>query len=393
MKSSSPFNNISTFSSHAVDRLETFSEKYDLISPDIIPLSVADMDFPCMKEITEEFNERILIPNYGYSFRGRDFYSSVKNRIERLYNWKIEESWIEFTPGVGAGVAFSILSLSSPGSIVLTQPPVYPVFKRLALNNGRNVVENPMYRDGSRFVIDFDDLEKKLKNAGLLILCNPHNPTGRVFTREELERLGRLCLDNNVFIVSDEIHSDIVQETYHHTPIASVSREIAEITITLMSPGKSFNLCGLSTSFAIIPDSSLKEKFQAEANKLHIDQGNIFGVIGLQTAYDKGDEWLKECNTYISNNAVFVTEYINLNIPLIKTYCPEGTFLMWLDFRHLGLNHNELQKFLIEKARIELSDGLRYGKEGEGFMRMNIGTNQNILETALERLRKSIDEI
>ncbi|MCC8089036.1 MAG: pyridoxal phosphate-dependent aminotransferase [Rikenellaceae bacterium] len=398
MKSSSPFYNFSTFSSVAVDRKGTCCEKYDLTVEnsgiaDIIPLSIADMDFPCMPEITEAFENRLNSQNYGYSYRDQGFYSSVKNRMQRRYGWNIGESWIEFTPGVGSGVAFALLALTEPESAVLIQPPVYPVFQRLAVDNGRRVEVNPLHWDGARFIIDFDDLEKKLKKADILVLCNPHNPTGRVFSRKELETVGKLCLENGVFIISDEIHSDITQEAYHHIPIASVSPSLADITITLMSPGKSFNLCGLSTSIAIISNDELHKKFNEVARRFHLDQGNIFGTLALKTAYDHGDAWLRECNKYIADNAEYAAKFINQNIPGVCTYVPEGTFLMWVDFRGLGLEHASLKKFLLHKARIELSDGMRYGFQGEGFMRINIGTSREILTEALTRLENAAREL
>lgn len=296
-------------------------------------------------------------------------------------------------PGVVAGFNLGIRILTEEKDGVIIQPPVYPPFFRVINNNNRTLVTNPLTIENGKYTIDFEDLEKKLKTAKVLLLCSPHNPVGRVWTREELERIAKLCVENDVFLISDEIHCDLIFKGNKHTNIASLSKDIEEKSITLIAPSKTFNIAGLFTSIVIIPNEEIRKKYEEEIFKLEIGHVSIFGAVGLEAAYTYGQEWLEEALIYIEGNTDYAIDYIRNNIPKINVIRPEGTYLLWLDCRQLGLSQEELNKLMIEKGKVLLNDGSTFGKEGEGFLRLNIGCPRSMVEEALKRIEYAVNSL
>ena len=315
------------------NRRGTNCEKYDYLNEifgrdDLIPLWIADMDFEAMPELREAIIQRANHPVYGSGFRGDEYHNAIIGWIERHAGWRVRREWIEFTPGVVSGFTFAMRALTQVGDGVLIQTPVYHPFARMINANNRRVVCNQLKLLNSRYEIDFEDMDSKLAECKVFVLCSPHNPVGRVFTPEELLRMGELCRKHNVVIVSDEIHADLVFPNVKHTHIAQLSDDLANRTITLIAPSKTFNVAGLSTSVVIIPNDTLRRRFFVEFNKIHIDQGNIFGTVALTTAYTYGDKWLKECMEYVKGNYEFVKEFLAKHIPSVKVCEMEATYLL-----------------------------------------------------------------
>lgn len=379
-------------------RENTGCVKYDLREHlfgrgDVIPMWVADMDFKVLPEITEALRRRTEHPVYGYAVRPDGFYDSIIKWVDRRNGWKIERGWIDFTPGVVSGFTFAIRALTEPGDGIVIQPPVYHPFAGMIRANHREVVDNPLKLTTDGYEIDFDDLDRKLAGARLLLFCNPHNPTGRVFTREELERIGDLCIKHNVPVVSDEIHSDLVQKPYRHIHFASLSDALAQRTVTLIAPSKTFNLAGLSTSVAITAGDTLRRRLRTELDTLHVDQGNVFGTAALEAAYTHGDRWLDQLVEYIGGNMDFVLDFLSREIPRIKAFRSQGTYMMWLDMHGLGMEHEAMVDFVINKARLGLNDGAIFGSGGRGFMRMNLATSRKVVGRAMQQLKDAVDAL
>lgn len=368
-------------------RCEKYDSRKEIFGrADVIPLWVADMDFEVAPFITEAILRRASHPVYGYEFRGKSFYESAVGWMARRHGWTTQPEWMSFTPGVVSGLVCAMRAVTAEGDGVVIQPPVYPPFARVTRSNGRQLVENPLRETPNGYEMDFEDLDRKLAGAKALLFCNPQNPTGRVFTREELERVGELCVKHDVILISDEIHCDLIQSPHRHVHIASLSEEVARRTITLVAPSKTFNTAGLSTSLAVIPDDSLRCRFRAEFDKIHIDQGNAFGAAALEAAYTYGDEWLDQLLDYVRGNMEYVVEFLGRNLPSVKTRLSEGTYMMWLDFRSWGLTADDLWHFLVFDAGLGLNDGARFGTGGECFMRINLATRHAVVEQALSQL-------
>lgn len=377
-----------------IDRHGTMCEKYDNLdqvfgTSDLIPLWVADSDFAVGDFILDAIKSRLEHPILGYSFRGDRYKNAVINWVKQRSSWQIDPSWVEFTPGVVCGLAFGVQAYSKVGDGVVIQPPVYPPFARTVQLNGRRVIENPLKEVGGRYEIDFEDLDQKLSNAKVFILCNPHNPTGRAFTKEELLKIGELCLKHGVMIVSDEIHADLIFKPNEHIHMASLSKEIADITLTYIAPSKTFNTAGLSTSVAIIPSPVAMQRYQEQAATIHADQGNIFGAVSLVAAYENGESWLEEQLEYLKANIDYVISYTREHMPKIKITKPEATYLLWLDCRELGLTQEQLDSFFVKEAHVGLNSGATFGKEGEGFVRMNVATTLDTLKQALSQMQSA----
>jgi cystathionine beta-lyase len=285
-----------------------------------------------------------------------------------------------------------ILALSRPGDGVLVQPPVYYPFFKVIENNGRQVVNNPLILEDGRYHMDFEDLEKRAgENIKLMILCSPANPVGRVWKEEDIQRVGKFCLKNNIILISDEIHSDIVYPHFKHTPTATISKELAQITITCMAPSKTFNLAGLQSSVMIIPDQDLRNTYNQLLNNLNSGMDNVFGMVAFECAYKFGQDWLTEFLIYLHKNLEFTTQYFEERIPRIKVIEPEATYLVWLDCRGLGLNNRELKDFMIKKAKVGLDNGPIFGQGGEGFQRLNIACPRKTLEKGLRRIEAAVN--
>ncbi|MCD8186179.1 MAG: PatB family C-S lyase [Rikenellaceae bacterium] len=353
----------------------------------VIPLWIADSDFPVAPFIVEALRERVDHPVYGYTFRGEEFTDAVGGWVKRRNGWEIHPEWIGFSPGVVAGFSMAIQALTEPGEGVLIQPPVYPPFAKMTRMNNRQVVNNPLVWNGRKYVIDFEDLEAKLSRSKVFLMCNPHNPTSRVFTRKELTRIGELCVRLQVDIISDEIHSDLVFQPHRHIHIASLSEEIARRTVTFIAPSKTFNVAGLASSVAIIPNESLRRRFQHQLELVDA-AGNIFGSVAIVAAYRQGDRWVDDFNGQLVRNAQYVTGFIRDRIPSVQAFMPESTYLMWLDFRQWNMEPEALFQYVVDHG-LGLNSGITFGEEGRGFLRLNIATSLEVLQQAMYRLEKA----
>lgn len=378
-----------------IDRMHTNCIKYDgcrdiYKADDLIPLWVADMDFPTPDFVIKAIQDRIKHPVLGYFKHSEQFYQSIINWVLKRHSWKVKKEWIYSATGVMPSIFFLVQLFTAPGDKVLIQPPVYCPFYSVIGNQIREIVRNPLKLINDHYEMDYDQLEDCLrKGVKLMILCNPHNPVGRCWTLGELKKIGELCIKYHCLIVSDEIYSDLIMPGYTHTPMASISEEIAQNTITCISTSKTFNLAGLSTSEIIIPNISLRKSFDSYKQGCHIFAGNVFGEIALETCYMQGEMWLSQLLNYLKGNVDFIQQYIKENIPRIKTFRHEATYLLWLDFSHLGLQHEEIAHILVKRAKLAISDGADYGKEGQQYFRLNVACPRTILEKAMIQLEKA----
>lgn len=378
-----------------INRVGTDCYKYDLRekffkTSDIIPLWVADMDFRTPDFILEALKKRMEHELFGYSYHPERQYQSIIDWVKRRHRWNIKKGWIGFAPGVVPALNLAVQAFSSPGDKIIMQTPVYFPFYSAVKDHHRELAINPLVLRHGRYEMDLGQLKTLIDHkTRILILCNPHNPTGNVWTKNELNELASICLQHNILIVSDEIHSDIVYSGYNHIPVASLSEAIAQQTVTLMSPSKTFNIAGLSTSYFIAANKGLKEQLQKEIDKCHLSEGNIFGGIALEAGYQQGDTWLAELIAYLEKNIVLVRNFINNRLPFLTLIQPEATFLLWIDFRRTGMDDKEIQQLLVGEARVGLSNGSIFGIEGTGFQRMNIGCPRSILENALNKLEQA----
>jgi cystathionine beta-lyase len=376
-----------------IDRTGTDSIKYDAVpwffgSSEILPLWVADMDFRTPDFIMEAIRRRMDHEILGYTFRGDAFYESIIRWVRLRHGWEIERDWITFTPGVVSAITVAVQSLTARGEKVVVQPPVYFPFFESVRGSGRRMVENPLKLSGWRYFFDLEDLERKLDdNTRMLLLCNPHNPGGMVWKRDELEALEAICRKHSLTVVSDEIHSDLIFAGNKHIPWGMLSEEAGMNSIVCMSPSKTFNVAGLATAFAIIPNPQIKKKFEKLIGTLHIQTGNIPGKVALEAAYSSGEEWLKQMMEYVEENYRFLDQFVSEHLPKVSVMRPEATYLVWLDFRQYGMPDKKLSKFLTEKAGVGLNNGARFGTGGDGFQRINIGCPRSVLAEALEKIR------
>ncbi|MDR2293009.1 MAG: PatB family C-S lyase [Prevotellaceae bacterium] len=375
-----------------VDRSSTNCEKYNKCeevfgTEDIIPLWVADMDFKVAKPVLDALRSRNEHGIFGYTFQGESYFDSIIKWQKRRNGWTIEKDWIIHCPGVVPGLNFAVQTLTDEGDKIVIMPPVYHPFFTAATDNNRILVENNLKHAGLDYFIDYDDLDEKLKDAKLLIFCNPHNPVGRVWKRSELEKIAELCIKHKTVILSDEVHSDLIFAPHKHIPLATLSPEIADLCLTFFAPSKTFNIAGFATAVAVASNKTIRDAFGSIIKKLHLTDGNISGLTALEAAYNNGEEWLEQMLEYISENAKFVVDFFEKNIPHIKTQHPESTFLQWIDFNALNLTQNELVDFLIKDAKVGLNDGKSFSEsEGTGFMRLNIACPRSVIEKALNQI-------
>ena len=381
-----------------INRENTSCEKWDsrleiFGTHDVIPMWVADMDFKTPDFIINAIKERLKHEVFGYSSKPKSYYTSIINWVKKKHNWDINEEWIAFSPGVVPALSILVLAFSEPNNKIVIQPPVYHPFAFVINENNRQIIENPLKLKENRYYIDFEDLAEKLKGARLFILSNPHNPGGMVWTKDELEKIGKLCIENNVLILADEIHSDLVFPPHKYTPMASISSEIADITITCIAPSKTFNMAALATSSVIISNKELKKRYDSVLHTIHVGMGNVFGIAASQAAYTHGKEWLEQLLSYIEKNINYVEKYLVENIPQIRMIRPEGTYLIWLDCRKLNLNGTDLNKFFISSAKVGLNDGRMFGSGGEGFMRMNVACPLKMVQNALDKIKDAVNTL
>ena len=369
-------------------REETFGVK------DVIPMWVADMDFNTPGFIVEAIRKRVDHEIYGYSYRPTEFFLSVIEWIKCRHNWAIEKEWISFCPGIVPALNFCTLAFTQAGDKIIVQPPVYFPFFSAAESHGRKLIHNILIESEGKWAMDYNSLIAGIDDkTKMIIISNPHNPVGRVWTPEELNNLADICLKNNILIISDEIHCDLVLPGFTHTPIASLSEKIADNTITLIAPSKTFNLAGLSTSSVIIPNPVLRKSFNRIVENLHVGNGNIFGTAASIAAYTHGHKWLDALLDYIDHNIEFVKDYCRKMIPEIIPVQPEATYMIWLDCRKFGMTGKELQDFFVKKAGVGMNEGSTFGLGGEGFMRMNLGTTHQTVMKAMEQIEKAVASI
>lgn len=383
-----------------IERRGTISSKWDGMEPlfgtnDLFPMWVADMDFKAPPEVIEALRERVDHGVFGYTRRFEPYRQAIMGWLDRRHGWAVESQWLRHAPGVVPALAASIMAFTRPGDSVLVQPPVYYPFFNTIRGGGRNVAENPLIFRNGRFEMDFDDLERKLDDSSvkLVFLCSPHNPGGRVWTREELTHFAELCVARGVVVVSDEIHSDIIFKGAKHTPLASISEAIRDRTITTVAPSKTFNIAGLATAVVIIPSRRLRDNYQAVIDFLHIDGGNTFGTIGLEVAYNRGGPWLDELLEYLQENLAFIDSFLAERLPGITMVRPDGTYVPLLDCRSLGRTGQELERILVEKGKVALDGGHWFGTGGEGFVRINIAAPRALIREGMERIELAFRDL
>ncbi len=369
-------------------RQETFGVK------DAIPMWVADMDFNTPDFVVKSLQERLNHEIYGYSLRPPEYYSSIIDWLNCRHNWKVEKEWISFCPGIVPALNFCTLAFTQPGDSIVVQPPVYFPFFSAVESHGRKLIYNRLIESEGKWVMDYDSLITGIDDkTRMIMISNPHNPIGRVWTPEELIRLTDICVKKNILIISDEIHCDLILPGFNHTPVAKLSEKVAENTITCIAPSKTFNLAGLSTSSVIISNPVLRKSFNRIVENLHIGNGNIFGTIASIAAYTHGHKWLDALLDYVDHNIDFVEDYFRKMIPEIIPVQPEATYMIWLDCRKFGMTGKELQNFFIHKAGVGMNEGSTFGPGGEGFMRMNIATTHQTVMKAMEQIEKAVSSL
>ncbi|MDO5664276.1 MAG: PatB family C-S lyase [Bacteroidia bacterium] len=382
-----------------IDRSNSHSVKLSKLKTvfgrdDLIPLWVADMDFLSPPAITEALLERTKHGIFGYTIAYDKYYLSIINWLKNRHDYQVLENEITFVPGVVKGFAFAIDTFTEKNDKIIIQPPVYHPFRIVTELLNRQVINNPLVLEDGKYKINFEGLKKIIaeNDCKMLIFCSPHNPVGRVWNKDELKQLAEICYNNNILVISDEIHSDLILSGSKHLPFATVSEKARENSITLMAPSKTFNIAGIVSSFAIIHNKELRNRYLDYLIPRELDQGTIPALVATEAAYNHGAEWLDEVLAYIQKNIDFVDNYLKKNIPQIKVIKSEATFLVWLDCRDLKLTQKELVNLFVNKAKLALNDGEVFGKEGEGFMRLNVGTPRSNIEKALNNLKKAINE-
>lgn len=383
-----------------IERKGTNSLKYDFAAErgkpgDVLPMWVADMDFMTAPAVRSALKGAVDHGVFGYSESTEGYFEAVHGWYEENFGWKIGRDWLIKTPGVVFAICMAIRAFTREGDAVLIQRPVYYPFSESITANGRELVNNPLVCSDGKYGIDFEDFEEKIvrRKVKLFLLCSPHNPVGRVWTKEELLRLGDICLRHGVVVVSDEIHSDFVYEGARHLVFADLSPEFLQNTVTCTSPTKSFNLAGLQISNIFIANPTLRDKFQAEVTRAGYSQVGGMGLVACEAAYRRGRPWLDELRAYLAENLDFLRRYLKKRLPDIKLIEPEGTYLIWTDWRGLGLSGGELESFVVRRAKLWLDRGALFGPEGAGFERFNIACPRGVLEKALNQLADAADAI
>ena len=381
-----------------IDRSANRSSKYDervkkFGTADVIPLWVADMDFRTAQPIIDACVKKAEEGIWGYTSRPDSYFEAVRGWEQKYYHWNPDTALMSWSLGVVQSIAALLKIYTMPGDKVLIQTPVYSEFYDIPEAIGRVIVENPLIESGDGWKIDFEDFEDKVKNCKAFILCNPHNPLGIVWSREDLRRMAEICISNHVMMISDEIHSDIIFHGKTHIRTASISKEIGEHVITCVSVTKTFNLAGLQASTTIFPTLEMKQDFDRYWSGMDIHRNNAFSSVAVETAYREGREWLDQLLEYLDKNFLFIKEYCDKYIPGIKPNIPDATYLVWLDCRGLGMTNEELRRFMIEEAKIGLNEGYTFGRSLTGFMRLNAACPRSVLEKALKQLRDAVERL
>ena len=382
-----------------IDRRGTNCLKYDFAKErgkreDVLPLWVADMDFRTAPEILERLTETVQHGIFGYSEGKEAYFLALRNWYLERFGWDVKRSWLVKTPGVVFALATAIRAFTKEGDAVLLQQPVYYPFSEVINDNHRVLITSPLKQINGHYEIDFQDFEEKIaaNQVKLFLLCSPHNPVGRVWKEWELRKIGEICLRYGVLIVSDEIHSDFTYEGYQHHVLANLSPEFADITVTCTAPSKTFNLAGLQVSNIFISNPKLRQQFKTSIASAGYSQVNLMGLVACQAAYEKGGPWLEQVKAYLADNLAFVREYLKEHLPQIKLVEPEGTYLIWLDFRLLGLTESQREDLIVNKAHLWLDSGAMFGVDGEGFERINIACPRATIRQALQQLKEALQE-
>jgi cystathionine beta-lyase len=382
-----------------IERRGSGAIKYDGLKQwygdsELLPMWVADMDFATPDFIIDALKQRLDHPIFGYTIEPERYRPSIVEWLYNRHGWKIESGWISFIPGIVKGIGMAISALLQPGDKIIIQPPVYHPFRMVAEHNGCEVVENPLKQevDGS-YTMDLEHLDSIAAGCKMLILANPHNPVGILWSKETLIRLADICSKHNIIVISDEIHSDMALWGGKHTPFASVSDKAAQCSITFGAPSKTFNIAGIVASYAVVPNSELRERFYGWMEGNELNQPNLFATIATIAAFDNGAQWRQEMIEYIEGNIEFVEQFCSQYIPQIKPIRPQASYLVWLDCRGLNLNHEQIIELFTKRAKLALNDGAMFGSEGSCFMRLNVGTTRAVHTTALEQLKSAVEQL
>ncbi len=382
-----------------IDRQNTDSIKYDLRKlifgrEDVLPMWVADMDFKTPDFIIESIKNRLNHPVLGYTLEPSGMDEAIMDWMKTRHGWDIRKEWIVSGPAVVPSMAVLVHAFSDPGDEIIVQKPVYFPFFRTITNHNRYILNNPLINKNGRYEMDLDDLNKKITpRTKMIFLCNPHNPGGRVWREKELKALADICLENNILIISDEIHSDLVLFGNKHIPTASINEDISRNTITCMSSSKTFNTAGLASAYMIISNLKNRRIYKEKLNDFHLNIGNIAGLFAQEAAYRNGSEWLEQLLKYLEGNIDYLVDFMQKHLPSVKVMKPEGTYLVWMDFRDTNIDTKKLKKFIIDEAGLGLSDGFLFGEEGLGFQRLNLACPRSVLKKGLERLNRAFSNL
>ena len=378
-----------------VCRKHTDALKLEALAPrwgrtDLLPMWVADMDFKTPPFIVEVMKKRMECEVFGYTTKPESWYEAIISWQKRRHKWTITKEMISFVPGVVPALAMAVQAFTQPGEKVMIQQPVYNPFAQVIRNNHRELVNCPLELKDGQYHINFKLFEKKIKGCKLFLFCHPHNPGGRVWTREELKKVTTICAQNNVIIVADEIHADLTLLPYEHIPFASVSEEAKQNSVVFASPSKAFNMAGLATSYAVIANPTLRRRFESYVEGNELAAGNVFAFNTVVAAYNKGEEWLQQMLTYVQGNIDEVVSYIKENIPQLKVIIPQASYLVFIDFSALQLNQKDIVALCTNRAHLALNDGSIYGEEGNGYMRINLACPRSVVRQALAQLKDAI---
>ena len=376
-----------------IDRTHTWSIKHDFKkengkADDILPLWVADMDFRSPDSVVEALKKAVDHGIFGYSRADESYFDAVAAWYQKRHHLTLQPEWMTCTPGIVFALSIAVRAFTQEGDAVLIQPPVYHPFSRAILRNKRTLVENPLVLKDGHYEMDLEELEQKVldEHVKLMILCNPHNPVGRVWTREELTALADICLRHHVYVISDEIHGDFVWQGHEQTPYASISEEACLHSMMCTAPSKTFNLAGMATSNLFIPDPEMRRKFRTELLDVGQENMNRLGLFACRAAYEGGGEWLDQLIGYLAGNLALVRDFCKNRVPQIQLVEPEGTYLAWLDCRELGMTDDELMAFFSDEAKVWLDPGTHSGEQGSGFMRFNLGSSRSVIAQALDQI-------
>lgn len=382
-----------------IDRRGTHCVKFDALKDmygrdDLLSLWVADMDFATPDFIIDALKRRLDHPVLGYPVQYDGYWQSVVNWIYNHHGWQVQREWMRYIPGIVKGIGMVVNVFTQPGDKIIIQPPVYHPFRLVPEHNGREIVMNPLRREGDSYTMDFEQLEQVIDDkCRILILANPHNPIGITWDKATLARLADIAVKHNLIVISDEIHCDMALYGNKHIPFASVSENAARCSITFGAPSKTFNIAGIVSSYAIVPDEALREKFFAWLTANEMDMATIFAMVATEAAFSEGEEWRQQMLSHIESNIDFVDEYLKANIPEVRAIKPQASYLVWLDFSALGLEHEKLIDMLVNDAHLAMNDGAMFGIGGEQHTRLNIGTQRAVLEQAMSQLKEAIDKL